>query len=285
MFAMPMLMKSNGGGAPLPEGGAITLATIGGKNYRIHTFLASGDFIIPAGANVAIEYLLVAGGGGCAYTSVVGGGAGGGGVDDAKVGNPVSLAPGTYPVVVGTGGAAAGAPNHTPGSDGNPSTFNGDSAPGGGGGVAAGNGKTGGCGSGAGVAAAGGPSFTGGAGTSPYGFRGGNSYFEPVTPSNAERRGGGGGGAGAAGADGALNVPSPGGAGRLVAMRSDAGEYFGGGGGASGGAGGVGGGGTPTNLTTSAGTDGLGGGASGPIGNQVVGGKGGDGVVIIRYEV
>ena len=117
---------------------------------------------------------------------------------------------------------------------------------------------------------------------------------------NGDNSAGGGGGAGAVGADGTQNNPGNGGAGVESDITGTA-VFYGGGGGAGGGynganvgAGGAGGGGTGVSAaaararTTAAnGTDGLGGGGGGGSGqgnNPIcsMGGRGGDGAIVLR---
>ena len=89
----------------------------GGGNWRIK-FLSSGVFT-PLKA-MTIDVFLVGGGGGGRSASSSGGGGGGYTHTERKM----EIKPGSYPVVIGAGGDAD--------SDGNPSTFNGLSANGGG---------------------------------------------------------------------------------------------------------------------------------------------------------
>ena len=73
----------------------------GGFDYISHTFTSSSNFVVTSGTR-NIDYLLVGGGGGGAQD--IGGGGGGGG-DRILTDQPIT--PGTYPVVVGTGGNGA----------------------------------------------------------------------------------------------------------------------------------------------------------------------------------
>jgi hypothetical protein len=88
-------MGGKAGGPFSASGGDV--AEING--YRIHTFTSSGDFVIQSGKAI-LELLVVSGGGGGAD---YGGGGGGGLVEQISV---EATLPGTYPVVVGAGGAA-----------------------------------------------------------------------------------------------------------------------------------------------------------------------------------
>jgi len=91
-------------------GGTVTAAGITpGNGYRYHVFVSPGNFVVSEGTT-NIEYLVVAGGGGGGNGH--GGGGGGGGLrtnvaGDPRSGSPVPVSPGTYAVVVGTGGDAA----------------------------------------------------------------------------------------------------------------------------------------------------------------------------------
>lgn len=116
----------------------------GGFTYRAHTFTSAGNFVVTRAAPTAlVEFLLVAGGGGGSTLS--GGGGGGGGV---LQGNFRNIALGSYPVVIGAGGAIA--------TNGANSTFYGNTAIGGGAGgepnfiADGGNGTNGGSGGGGG---------------------------------------------------------------------------------------------------------------------------------------
>ncbi|MDD4409871.1 MAG: hypothetical protein PHW52_04455, partial [Candidatus Pacebacteria bacterium] len=244
-------------------------------------------FTLPAGATVSgglnwtpplgvnqVEYLVVAGGGGGGGNR--GGGGGAGGFRTGFLG----VVPGdVYTVAVGKGGV--GGVNNDYGTNGENSVFSSIISIGGGGGGYnnswAINGKAG--GSGGGACRAG----TGGAGTAGQGNNGGNG------------NGGSGGGAGAAGVD-----TGAGGAGLQSSITGVAVYYAGGGapnnrlapysqlqGGIGGGGPGAYGVYNASNNPATGGVDGLGGGGGGgkdyqTAGNQI-GGKGGSGVVIIRY--
>lgn len=248
-------------------GGVITYSGL----YTIHTFTASGNFVVPGSANV--DYLIVAGGGGGGHSAIRSGGGGGAGGMLTASGYAVTAQ--TYAIVVGTGGGAGTA--GATGTSGNNSSFDGQVATGGGGGGGQGlNGAAGGSGGGGGVI-----SKAGGAGTAGQGNNGGNGAG---TPYNS----GGGGGAGAVGGNGGANGGA-GGDGTASSITGAAVTYAGGGGGGvqvsgTAGVGGAGGGGTGGKGATAAtaGTDGLGGGGGGG-GDTSAAGDGGDGIVIIRY--
>ena len=108
-----------------------TLDTAARSGYNIHIFTSPGTFTVNSGT-APVEFLMVAGGGG---GGVDNGGGGGGG--EVIVSTSTSLGPGSYPITVGAGGAAAGGTNDA-GAIGNATTFNSITARGGGGGSGAG---------------------------------------------------------------------------------------------------------------------------------------------------
>lgn len=280
-----------------------TITTTGTPQRRFHTFTTNGNFVLttypPTGP---IEVMCIGGGGGGGVQS--GGGGGAGNMIAATFTSGAGagqLSPGTYAVVVGTGGAG-GQVSVSRGTNGTNTTFASTKviALGGGGGgtysIGTG-GLNGGCGGGGselgqlsrGLGVAGSTS-----GTSSF-----NVAFDGGTGFNDGSMGGaGGGGTSAVGGSRPVRTSAgaDGGAGRLYY-----GSYYGGGGGGSqggtywgapynGGAGGVGGGGRGTGFTDgilrAAGTPntgGGGGGASGFPGDDSTGGRGGDGVCIISY--
>jgi hypothetical protein len=315
-----------------PPGAPGTTATGGsiatpGNGYRYHVFTSPGTFQLSAidgsSPSLAVEYLVVAGGGGGAANR--GGGAGAGGFRTNEDGNPkagaaMNIATGSFPIVVGTGGAGGVWPGPIAyGTKGGASSFNGiQSAGGGGGGGPSGPGAEGQGGSGGGAFSV----------TGPLGFSGNTP---PTTPPQGNPGGsgshanyaGGGGGAGAAAStlhagDGHA-VPSFSGPilapvipGAMATAIGPTGIYAGGGGGGAGegtpsGAGnaGTGGGGAggarsipPGSLNPNSGeygpagapgVDGTGGGGGGAGNfpgtnpNMRPGGDGGNGVVIIKY--
>jgi len=277
-----------------------------GNRYKYHTFTGPGSFIVSNGTT-NIELILVAGGGAGGFD--VGGGGGAGGLVYAP---SMSIGPGTYPVVVGAGGAA---PTTTSGpavpGNGSPSTFNGLTALGGGGG---GNwsgqpGAAGGSGGGPTSNVSGGA----GPGTQPAQLHtAGTAYLSFGRPSgggagntpNANEYSGaaGGGGAGGDGGAGAstgwsadsttigyggpgLQFPQFTGSLIGVPSLSPLNGYFAGGGGSASdggtyyGRGGTGGGGSGRSGQGTANTGGGGGGAGIPN----IGGNGGSGILIVRY--
>ena len=260
------LRKAGGtdtGNTLLAAYGIVTLSKVAST-----VWVVSGNFLfIPS-----VNYLIVAGGGG-------GGDWGGGGAGGLITGIAY-LDLGTYPVVVGAGGAGQ---DNAQGSDGTASSWNGISATGGGGGGGFGlssirDGRVGGSGGGAGYGS--GVSGVAGAGTSGQGSAGG-------APS-AGTAGAGGGGAGAVGSVGSGTTGGAGGAGSASSISGASVTYAGGGGGAGGtvlGAGGAGGGGnggrSSPALGATNGTNNTGGGGGGGYG--IIGGNGGSGVVIIAY--
>ena len=262
----------------LPTGGTITYIA---NNYVVHTFTSSGSFVAPSGFSTTANCLLIAGGGG--------GSMGGGGAGGYLPVSSVAISAGTYAATVGSGGAGSQNVRANAGSDGSNSSFNGSTAVGGGGGGAYGDqgvavrtGRPGGSGGGGGGLFTNQTYTPGGAGTSGQGNPG--AYSQNLVNGT----GGGGGGAGAPGNDG--NSGGSGGIG-LASSISGSSVYRAGGGGAgssasgSPGSGGNGGGGagsgyTVTGSDASTNTGGGGGGGGGTIG-----GSGGSGVVIIRYQL
>ena len=293
-----------------------------GKNYRVHTFEATGSFVVSSlgsGLPAALEYVVVAGGGG-GGTGGTGGGAGGGGaggyrssVIGESSGGPsgagtaestLTATVSTIPVVVGAGGKAdgwqPGEPNAAS-ADGGPSTFGPITSTGGGGGGFGNqaNGRPGGSGGGASSRL---DASSAGTGTADQGFPGGLT-LPGTNPDNTMT---GGGGAGAAGGTSVSGQSTPGGVGLESDITGSPVFRAGGGGGAGhantpvvGGNGGNGGGGDGAqpgnNWTGQNGAAMTGGGGGGnhrsspwPVSpNQTAntGGNGGSGVVIVRYEI
>jgi len=282
-------------GASLPSahaqvtatGGTVTSYTDGGITYDVHTFTGSATFNVTAGGSV--DYLIVGGGGGG------GGGTGGGGGAGGFVTGTTTVTGSTaYTITVGTGGLGGTTSSPYRGADGLPSVFAGVTAVGGGGGgsnypVSPGYtdpsiGGSGGGGSGdSGHAGASGTTLQGNAGGSA------NAWNNPYTP-------GGGGGAGAAGTSGSTQPNgAAGGAGQSSSITGIAKFYAGGGGSGTffgstggtggssiGGHGGQGAFGNASGVTNGTANTGSGGGGQG--GNSsTIAGKGGSGVVIIRF--
>jgi len=246
-------------------------------DYKIHTFLSSGNFIVTyeEDYDYSIEYLIVAGGGGGGAALVSYCASGGGGAGGVVSGSFSSLSRGAYTVVVGSGGA-----EDTNGSN---STFNSQIAYGGGrGGNTSHVGGNGGCGGGGGASRYSGSK---GPGTGSQGYNGGNYYYSSYYYVGI---GGGGGGMGEIGQNAAQSVPGRGGNG-ITSSITGSSVYYGGGGAGSQelgpGTGGLGGGGGASNINGASNTGGGGaGGRSGGTGNTAPGGTGGSGIVIIRYR-
>ena len=114
--------------APIPfaaTGGDVS-ALAPGNGYKYHTFTNPGTFTVTSGTK-NIEVLVVGGGGGA------GGDVGGGGGAGGLAYNPSTpIVPGSYPVVIGGGGSPGPGTAPKNGGNGNPSTFNGITALGGG---------------------------------------------------------------------------------------------------------------------------------------------------------
>ena len=98
----------------VPSGGTITSY----GSYRVHTFLSSGNFVVPTGFTASADMLLVAGGGSGGVDSGGGGGAGG-----MLEPTSISLSAQTYSIVIGAGGASRlGSQNAGVGNKGSNST-------------------------------------------------------------------------------------------------------------------------------------------------------------------
>ncbi|MGI6496174.1 MAG: SGNH/GDSL hydrolase family protein [Kiritimatiellia bacterium] len=277
--------------------GGEKLAVRDGVKWMTHTYPTNGTFT--AYEPMSVQALLVGGGGaGGKANNVRGGGGGAGGV---LLLDEVLLLPGEYPVVVGAGGQAAGA-------DGSPTTFNGFTALGGGGGGSAWSsaGRPGGSGGGGcGPYNISGSTVAGGAGDAAQGHGGGIGIWNG---NDTNGKAGGGGGAGGAGGDATLGISGSGGDAIACAFLGEARYYAAGGGGGgvfsnSAGSGGMGGGaelgghggyyvsGSGSSAVLASGTDGTagtgsGGGGEGGTANMNSGiGKGGSGIVIVRYKL
>ena len=204
-------------------GGIIDVYNSGGVDYRSHTFLSSGTFVVGPNALTNVDFLVIAGGGGGGSNyRAAGGGAGGyrcsvigeqtgGGATNTAESNPgedrLSLTANTvYPIVVGAGGKGV---DDAIGVNGSDSSFATITSTGGGAGGASyfpadgstRDGLTGGSGGGGGgrdedLAGDGGAAVTSPA---TQGYAGGDG--NPWETGNEFQGGGGGGGAGAVGYD------------------------------------------------------------------------------------
>jgi len=225
-----------------------------------------------------LQVLVIAGGGG-------GGGGwegGGGGAGGLLSNNNYSIAPGSYPVTIGNGGAGAKSANSYHGQNGGNSIFNDLTAIGGGHGGAEGGSpippENGGSGGGGFCW-----QLTPGSGTAGQGYAGGSAV------ASAPYMGGGGGGAGSVGQNGTTSYGGAGGAGVNNDISGSTIGYAGGGGGSmrSGTQGTATHGGGAANLGSTAGVSGTpntgGGGGAGANSGVGIGGDGGSGIVIIRY--
>ena len=288
-----------------------------GKRYKSHTFTTSGTFTVTSlgnGERNLVDYLIVAGGGGGGGSNdsvsigAGGGGAGGflhsishSGALSQKL-NKFEVSETSYVVTVGAGGNGGGVSGQ--GINGNNSSiFNLTAIGGGGGGKETGNGNAGGSGGGGGGASGG---RLGGNGTANQGTRG----CDTPTIDPSFRVGGGGGGAAFTNQDflayytnlsydfGSLHG-IPGGEGLPSSIvNGNTVFYAGGGGGAAfrggngekevgglGGRGGGGRGGDQPNGNAESGATNTGGGGGGGTRFKALGGNGGSGIVVIRYEV
>ena len=225
--------------APTATGGTITTPTIGGQDYKVHTFTSSGTFQITANPG-DIDVLVVAGGGGGASQHSAGGGGGGvcyNSASSSSSGNAsVAAAVASYTVIVGNGGAG-GCHSGGDGTKGQNSSFIGTgisfTAEGGGGGGSynSHNGGSGGNGGGGGSNAG-----SGGSG-SAWGFDGGNGGSHCGNTTTGGSGGGGGGGAGEAGDNASTagaSVRGGGSGGNGVQNNIDGNNYYWAGGGGGG---------------------------------------------------
>ena len=87
---------------PVSEATGGTVTTAG--DYKIHTFTSSGNFVVTNGA-ADFEYLMVAGGGGGGSGQSNSNYAAGGGGAGGMITGSISANNGTYPIVIGAGGA------------------------------------------------------------------------------------------------------------------------------------------------------------------------------------
>jgi hypothetical protein len=238
--------------------------------YQVHTFTSNGTFT--TGPFAGAVQVLIVGSGGSGGADVGGGGGGGGVIYSSGLGLNGNTA---YTVNVGSG---VSTPNTQPGSgnNGNPSTFAGLTAYGGGWGGYWQNGNggnPGGCGGGGtGYNPSYGSSANYGSGTPGQGYPGGyGSTGGPI----GDGAGGGGGGAGGAGGNASGGVGGSGGVGYQSNI-SGTSYYYGGG------AGGVDDAGNPnaSNGTPGTGGGGVGGGSATYYG----GGAGGIGNNTITYS-
>ena len=289
--------------AALPSGGTTT--TSGGYTY--HTFTSTGNFVNTL-SSLSVEFLLVAGGGGGGSGDDGFGGGTGGGAGGAIDGT-ATLNAGTFQAVIGAGGGG-GKRTAVAGSNGGDSTFNGNTAVGGGRGSDAGTTHPGGVGSGGDIP----NGFSGGSGAG--GFRAGNPGAGTAGQGNAggyggsynvgspdAAGGGGGGGKGSVGGNAGAGNGTAGNGGSGINWKSLGTTYAGGGGGGGDDSGsgtgtrgtGTDGGGDGTNAGTQsnnsnhapANRGGGGGGTGANVGSNVYyqGSNGGSGICIIRYQL
>ncbi len=286
------------GRTSLPTQSAITNGTLtpsGATNFTGPSNLLAGQWIsvtastvtsidiLNTPSTVSIDYIIVGGGGGGGGFNAYAGGGGGAG---EFITNTDTFSVGSYNIVVGDGGIGGGP--GAQGSDGTSSSFNGETAIGGGGGGDGNNtlnGRTGASGGGAGAS-----NIT--AGTGGVGTAGNNGGAGDTA--TADETGGGGGGSGAVGDAGTGAGGGDGGSGTSSTITGTSVFYAAGGGGGGsnapageggssvGGAGGSsinGGTGEGSSAVANSGSGGGGGGGTG-VGS---GGDGADGVVILSY--
>lgn len=260
--------------------------------YSYHIFQTNN--VLTVYGDVTVDYLLVGGGGG-------GGGLGGGGGGEVIRQTGVSLAAGDYNVAIAWPQAFGAFGGEDAGSDGGPSSFNGETVAGGGGGGAGSSTNT--------TDAIGRNGASGGGGGTdevilgdwePHiggtGSVGGNGGDAGSTGTGVNQSsGGGGGGMGGIGQNGSGTVGGDGGTGLSDDITGTSVFYGAGGGGggySGGGAGGSSVGGTgATAQTSTLATEGLTAGSGGggtykdalPVSGAALGGAGALGVLILRY--
>ncbi len=267
-------------GLPFPFPATTTGGTITPSgSYRIHTFTTVGTSTFTTNKLITAQVLVVAGGGGGGGQSIGGGGGAGG----ALFGQ-ISLAPGSYSLSIGAGGAGWTTASATGvGVRGGNTVFGTLIANGGGGGggniISDITLLNGGCGGGAGNASS-------SIGTGSQGFGGGG---------RGPNFTGGGGGMGSVGSNGASSLAGSGGSGITYTLAGTNYTVCGGGGGggyggstAGSGGSGIGGqggsfGGQPPNQTVGSNATGYGSGGGGSPGDGFMGGAGFNGVVILAF--
>lgn len=251
-------------GRPVFHATGGNVSTDGG--YRQHLFTSSGSFVVTQGGTIDEIIIIGGGGGGGGSEAGTEWGSGGGGAGGVRVITMRTESPGTYAVVVGAGGAGGRSRSSHPGENnglrGQPSSYAGEEALGGGSGAGAGSsffanpGNPGGSGGG-GVGTVGGAGIPGqgSSGGAGFGTRGGAAG------------GGGGGGRGGAGSAASGGHGGSGGAGYSTWIGVVA-------------AGGRGGRGTGGHGASGAAT------GNGGDGNDSggEGGSGANGAVLIRYR-
>lgn len=289
-------------GTSSPNSNVITLETLelftaqGGDlvtydgTYSRHYFDNNGDFEVLTGLR-RVRRLIVGGGGqggGVNGSGVSCGGGGGGGVLDLAEADRDPMPVDVYPIVVGVGGGPAGVNNV--GDDGDDSSFDGDTAEGGGHGGSIGA-SVGNGGSGGGAVNSSGANEQGGLGTVGQGYDGGDC------PGGGGGGGAGGGGADELGQDGTIAHGGKGGDGLISDISGEEVRYGAGGGGGVpldpfgpiggtvAGLGGAGGGGNGRGGSFGPGGAGvgIGAGGGGAIGNNS-GGVGVKGQVVLKYK-
>lgn len=245
-------------------GGAETLLSQGGKYYRIHTFIVSGDLVVSSESTV--EILLVGGGGPGAGGSTFG--AGGGGSAGDVVSETITLEAGTYNITIGQRGYCLSQSEATAGGD--TTAFS----------LLARGGGVGGSRNYVATDGGGGADFTNTVGAiHPSGFRGGTGT---VGSEASARSAGGGRGTLGDGDDAVSFQGGNGGPGTSSDITGSAVEYGRGGGGGSRTTGGAPNGANSSESGNAGANPGDGGGGGSQSG---LGGDGADGTAIIRYEI
>ena len=111
------------------SGGSTATYTEGGKNYKAHTFTSSSNFVINTLGDGATQVFVLGGGGGGGSGNSDPASGGGGGAGGYNLTTNSFSSVGTYPIVVGAGGAGTGSTcsNGNHGSDSNIQSIGGSS--------------------------------------------------------------------------------------------------------------------------------------------------------------
>ena len=96
-YSLPLVSVIPSSFTTAPTGGNITTYTHNGVEYKVHTFLSSGNFVVTDSVNC--DFLVVGGGGGGGRDSAGGGGAGG-----VYYNVNETFSPGNYVITIGGGG-------------------------------------------------------------------------------------------------------------------------------------------------------------------------------------
>jgi len=226
----------------IPTGGTVSAT----GTYKVHTFTSSGNFVVPTGFAMSMEYLVVAGGGSGGGRHGGGGGAGG------MLTGSTSVSAATHSIVIGAGGAGG---RSIVNSGANTTALSLTAIGGGYGGQYVSPGATGANGGSGGGGGSTSGSVSGGTGTSGQGNDGGDNVYNHGSEGDGRYTGGGGGKA-SAGGDGVSSAGGSGNGANGVQSNIDGNNYYYA-------AGGGGGWWSTTNTSRKAGSGGTGGGGGG----------------------